>query len=246
MFCDTIIDAFEQTPLTVNFSSPFRTWTKTRGRKLILDSVDLEGLELFFLNLLNLFISRVWYLVWFHWLRTTGLIFRCRHLYRLYGSIGWAVLKFVVESRTNWSFVTSAARKSWVWWVIEWYVCSVGCLSCDFCFVLQIRTEKWVLGRMLRNHEFSHQLDFDFTRLVIHAGINYPGSWHNSKVAAIYGFYDHNLMAHTPTCYAILVDSEFTRTERAFDCKFVRGKKANERVIERIVPNYTWARWRCC
>ena len=77
--------------------------------------------------------------------------------------------------------------------------------------------------------EVTNLLVWNFKGEVIHAGINYPGSWHDSKVAAFSNLYS-TLMnsSKLPPGYAILADSAFPRTGNDLVGKIVRARKDDE------------------
>ncbi|PXF42602.1 hypothetical protein BWQ96_00638 [Gracilariopsis chorda] len=59
--------------------------------------------------------------------------------------------------------------------------------------------------------------------------INYPGSWHDSKLAGISGLYWPRLSdEETPPGYAILGDSAFTTHPNVTNAKILRCRKINE------------------
>lgn len=75
--------------------------------------------------------------------------------------------------------------------------------------------------------EVTNLFVWNFKGEIIHAAINFPGSWHDSKLATVSGLY-HELLADekTPPGMAILADSAFvTRTTNG---KIVRARKTNE------------------
>ena len=63
-----------------------------------------------------------------------------------------------------------------------------------------------------QQHEVTNLLAFNFKGEIIHAALNYPGSWHDSKLAYVSGLYRPKLTDEkTPPRYALLVDSAFPR-----------------------------------
>lgn len=54
----------------------------------------------------------------------------------------------------------------------------------------------------------------DFNEEIIHPGINYPGSCHDSKLAFASVLYHPLLTERTPAGFAVLVDSAFPRVAK--------------------------------
>jgi len=80
-----------------------------------------------------------------------------------------------------------------------------------------------------QGHEATNVFVWNFFGEVIHAGINFPGSWHDSKVAAASGLYYPKLADHlTPPGFAVLADSAFPKTTSVLNGKIVRARKVNE------------------
>ena len=78
-------------------------------------------------------------------------------------------------------------------------------------------------------HEITNIFVFSFFGTVIHAAVNYPGSWHDSKVSLASGLYYPRLSdSVTPPGLAILADSAFPRNADGLEGKIVRARKANE------------------
>ena len=69
---------------------------------------------------------------------------------------------------------------------------------------------------------------FNFSGEMIHAAVNYPGSWHDSKIAIVSGFY-RKLRTRTPAGMAILADTAFISDTRKTLGRLVRSRKVNER-----------------
>lgn len=77
--------------------------------------------------------------------------------------------------------------------------------------------------------EVTNLFVFNFFGELIHAAINYPGSWHDTKLATVSGLYFPKLSdERTPPGMAILGDSAFVNNVRITNGKIVRGRKANE------------------
>ena len=70
---------------------------------------------------------------------------------------------------------------------------------------------------------------WNFAGELIHAAINFPGSWHDSRLASASGLYWPMLSdEHTPPGYAILEDSAFVNNYRMTNGKVIRSRKTNE------------------
>eukprot|EP00171_Calliarthron_tuberculosum_P005428 IDg5428t1 len=81
------------------------------------------------------------------------------------------------------------------------------------------------------NVEVTNLLVFNFFGEIIHAGVNFPGSWHDSKLAVLSGLIYPKLGDDfTPPGYAILGDSAFASSMRVGGGKIVRARKQNETV----------------
>ena len=85
--------------------------------------------------------------------------------------------------------------------------------------------------------EATNLLVWDFRGEIIHAGVNYPGSWHDSKVALMSGLYDLFLSdKYVPPGYAVLGDSAFPRTAKNTNGKLVRARKDDELGLDGDIP----------
>lgn len=77
--------------------------------------------------------------------------------------------------------------------------------------------------------EVTNLFVYNFKGDLIHAALNFPGSWHDSRVAHFSGLiypklYDDEL---TPKGMAVLCDSSFT-AGKDIDGKLIRARKSNE------------------
>ena len=95
-------------------------------------------------------------------------------------------------------------------------------------------------------YEVSKLSVWSFSSELIHAGINFPESWHDSRIASASGLYYPRLIAQTQPGFAILADSAFPRTAEALQGKTVRARKDNERQGGRYVPRGTIWLLRTC
>lgn len=70
---------------------------------------------------------------------------------------------------------------------------------------------------------------WNFFGEIIHSGLNFPGSWHNRKLALASGLLYPKLSdAMKPPGFAILGDSAFVSETRVVQGKIVRGRKSSE------------------
>ena len=77
--------------------------------------------------------------------------------------------------------------------------------------------------------EVTNSFVWNFFGEIIQAGINYPGSWHDSKLANASGLLFPKLSdSMTPPGYAIPGDSAFIGHTRHTKGNIVRGRKSNE------------------
>ncbi len=79
-----------------------------------------------------------------------------------------------------------------------------------------------------QQHEVTNLLVWNFFGEIIFAALNFPGSWHDSKLGAASGLYRPMLTKHTPPGLALLGDSAFPRSVPELRGKLVRARKANE------------------
>ena len=77
--------------------------------------------------------------------------------------------------------------------------------------------------------EVSNLFVWNFFGEIVHAGVNFPGSWHDSRVAAASGLYFTRLSDRiTPPGFCILGDSAFPRSTDVNNGKILRARKVNE------------------
>ena len=80
-----------------------------------------------------------------------------------------------------------------------------------------------------QNVEVTNLFVWNFFGEIIHAAVNYPGSWHDKKLAGMSGLYFAKLSDEmAPPGMAILGDSAFVNTTKATNGKLLRGRKSNE------------------
>ena len=77
--------------------------------------------------------------------------------------------------------------------------------------------------------EVTNLFVWNFYGEIVHAGVNFPGSWHDTKLAGASGLYYPTLSDElTPPGYAILGDSAFVNHTSVTNGKVLRGRKTNE------------------
>lgn len=70
---------------------------------------------------------------------------------------------------------------------------------------------------------------WNFFGELIHAAVNFPGSWYDTKLAGASGLYFPKLSDEmTPAGFAILGDSAFVNNTTTTNGKVIRGRKSNE------------------
>lgn len=80
-----------------------------------------------------------------------------------------------------------------------------------------------------QQEEVTNLFVVNFYGEIIHAAINYPGSWHDTQLAGISVIYNQKLFDATPPAgMAILRDSAFVNNNRFTNSKTVRARKTNE------------------
>lgn len=79
------------------------------------------------------------------------------------------------------------------------------------------------------NIEVTNIMVFNFFGEIVHAGVNFPGSWQDIKLASASGLINPKLSDEmNPPEYAILGDSAFLSDIRMENGKIVRAGKRNE------------------
>lgn len=226
-----VLPLFEVQRLKLNFGSPYRCGPKTRGRRTLLESIDILGLSLWFL-------------------KSRDPLYKLCPLFGVVTSSAtvWldyalAVLLRVVRKKRNTDFeirwpthdemrVSSALlernREYGPLLHGVFAVADGGRMPCATYTDEFLQNAYW--EGFTQADEVTNLLVMNFHGELIHAGINYPGSWHDSKVAAYSGLYYPRLSDEmTPAGYCILVDSAFPRYGGDLRGKLVRARKDNER-----------------
>lgn len=78
-----------------------------------------------------------------------------------------------------------------------------------------------------QNVEVTNLFVFNIFGELIHDGVNYPGNWHDTKLALVYGLYQ-KLTEHTPAGLAILADTAFVNDPRKTRGRLIRSRRVNE------------------
>lgn len=82
--------------------------------------------------------------------------------------------------------------------------------------------------RFTQAKEVTNLFIWNFHGELIHAAIEFPGSWHDSKVAACSVLYEPLLQDCSSPGFAVLADSAFPRIAPEIEGKRMRARKANE------------------
>lgn len=229
-FFKILLPHFESVRNTVNYGSPYRRGKKTRGRKPTVRTVDVLGLVL-------------------RYLKTSGRQYDLCGMFGLVPSsvscwidYGLAVLlkalrkKNVESFRVKWSTPAEMIsshnllrynRQNGFLLPNVFAIMDGGRMLCaDYQDEdLQNAYYEGYTG----NVEVTNLLVFSFYGEIIHAGVNYPGSWHDNKVLIASGLLADRLSdAKTPIGFAILGDSAFVARTRVVHGKIIRGRKSTE------------------
>ena len=73
--------------------------------------------------------------------------------------------------------------------------------------------------------EITNLFVWNFKGELIHAAVNYPGSWHNSRLAASSELYTPLLGHHTPHGYTVLAGSASLQGGEFLERNLVRARK---------------------
>ena len=229
-FFGKLLPLFIEEQEKANFGSPFRTESKTRGRKPLLTSAGLLGLILWYLK------SRdCMYLICmaFEVVPSTASVWL--------NNASSVLLKAVqrvdlVKCRVPWPSVEEMETSTHslqrnrefgpllpgVFAVIDGGRMPVVKYEDD-----DLQNGYW--EGFTQSHEDTNIFAFSFMGALIHGAINFPGAWHDSKVSVASGLYHPKLSdAMTPPGYGILGGTEFPRVCAGLTGKIVRGRKSNE------------------
>ena len=227
---NNLLPLFEVQRANVNFGSPFRMGPKSRGRKPLLRSIDLLGLVLWYLKVRNTIYS------------LCPIFGVTDSTVGVWLDYGLEVLKRVVVQKEEKDYEirwpsyeemkASAAllennRINGLLLTGVFAVTDGGRMPCaDY---TDCNLQNAYFEGFTQAVEATNLFVFNFFGELIHAAINYPGSWHDTKLAMVSGLYFPKLSDEmTPPGMAILGDSAFVNNTSVTNGKIVRGRKANE------------------
>lgn len=225
-----ILPKFDAKRGTVNYGSPYRHGVKTRGRIPSIESIDILGLTLRYLKSSG----RMYELC-----GTFGLVPTSVSVWVDYGL---TVLRMTLRDKTVPEFMVA-------WPTVQEMDQSYNLLKMNRengkllpdvfgvmdggRFPCADYSNKDVQNAYYEgytgNVEVTNIFVFNFYGEIIHAGVNYPGSWHDSKVVVASGLLLDRLSDEkTPRGKAILGDSAFVAKARVSHGKIIRGRKSTE------------------
>ena len=230
LFFDTLMPIFEVERQRCNYGSPYRTGPKTRGRPPFLRSCDILGMAL-------------WYL------KTKGSMYSLCPIFGVVPSSMGVWMDYCLEVLLH--VVKRKSRKEFEirWPTVEEMKASSALLERNRVYRPFLKGVFAVTdgGRMpcadytdtnlqnayfegyTQNVEVTNLFVWNFFGEIVHAAVNYPGSWHDTKLAGVSGLYDPKLSDEiTPPGFAILGDSAFVNNTNTTHGKVLRGRKTNE------------------
>ena len=222
---------------SVNYGGPYRFSSTLRGRKPYLDSIDILGLVLRYLKsrdsiyrLCPIFgIVPGTISVWLDY--AMEVLFRVMQRTELPDiEIHWPTLQEMEVS-------TRLLQRNRQYGPLLKGVLAVmdgGCMPCPSYVQPDLQNAYW--EGFTQAHEVSNLFMWNFSGELIHAGIKFPGSWPDSRIASGSGLYCSLLMAQTQPGFAMFAESAFPQTAEALQGKIVRTRKDNERQGGRDVP----------
>lgn len=229
-FYNDLLPAFQLERSTTNFGSPYSAAPKHSGRKSTVTSADLLALSL-------------------HYLRTKG---PALHLCPFFGLVQTSLSVWLDYSlRVLYQVVSNPIRPAFriAWPSFEeqkasaellgrnrpngallkgiFSVTDGGRFKCaDY---VDTDIQNAYFEGYTQQDEVTNLFVFDFKGELIFAAVNYPGSWHDSKLASVSGLYHVKLAdENTPPGMAILGDSAFVNNTRVTHGKVVRNRKSTE------------------
>jgi len=236
---EDILPLFKAERISVNRGSPYNSKGSNRGRKPLLSDIDLIGLALYYL-------------------KTRDSMYRLSIMFGIVPSsvsvwLDYAleVLLKIVTKATNVDFEicwpTVAEMKASSDLLVRnrelgpllsgcFGVLDGGRMPCANSGDADVQNAYW--EGFTQAQEVTNLFAFNFLGEIIHAGINFPGSWHDSKVAATSKLYYPKLGdSMTPKGYCLLGDSAFPRVAGELQGKIIRARKANEFSGQHGVPH---------
>ena len=225
-----LLPYFEYERSRLNYGSPYRVAPKTRGRHPQLRSVDLLGLALWYLktrgtkyNLCPIFgIVPASITVWLDF-SLEVLLNVVEKRSRAYFEIRWPTEEEMLAS----SLLLQHNREYGPLLKGVFAVTDGGRMPCaDY---TEPNLQNAYYEGFTQSVEVTNLFVWNFYGEIIHAGVNFPGSWHDTKLAGASGLYYPKLSYEmTPPGYAILGDSAFVNNTTATNGKVLRGRKSNE------------------
>ena len=227
---ERILPKFERARARFNYGSPYRKGPKERGREPQVDSMDLVGLALWYLKTRGTMYSLcpVFGLVpttisvWLDYALEVLLRVVNKKRHKDFG-IRWPNVdemklsaELLQRNRPHGHFLGG------VFGVVDG-----GRMPCAH--YVDSNLQNAFFEGFTQNEEITNLLVFNFFGELIHAAINFPGSWHDNRLASASGLYWPMLSDDmTPPGYAILGDSAFIKDTRVTNGKIIRSRKANE------------------
>lgn len=225
-----LLPLFQAIRPTVNYGSPYRRGPKLSGRKCGLDSVDILGLVLCYLKssarqmslcpMFGLVPSSLQ--IWVDYgMEVLSKVFKDKH--NGHFNVEWPDESAMKASSDN--LVKNRPNGRLLKGIFA--VVDGGRLPCaDY---NDVNVQNAFYESYTCNVEVTNIFVFNFFGEVIHAGVNYPGSWHDSKLATVSGLMHPKLGNEmTPPGYAILGDSAFSSLMSVSGGKVVRARKSGE------------------
>eukprot|EP00171_Calliarthron_tuberculosum_P001424 IDg1424t1 len=194
----------------VNKGGPYRRTESPRGRRPQLESIDLLGLALFYL-------------------KSCDSVYRACPIFGIVPSSVYVWLDYSLQVLERVVKRSDEVDFAIVWPDKEAKRKSAALLQRNRRLGPLLSGVFAIMDGFTQAVEVTNLFVWSFEGMIIHAAVNYPGSWHDSKLAAASGLYFPKLSdSMTEPGFAILADSAFPRTERTFYGKIVRARKTNE------------------
>lgn len=230
LFLYSLLPLFESKRALTNYGSPFGKGPKTTGRCPLVKTADLLGLSL-------------WYL------KTKSAIYQLCPIFGITPTGISVWLNYILE--VLYQVVTDSNCEDFDirWPTDEEQLESASLLESNRVHGRLLRGVFAIMdgGKMpcseyldtdLQNAFFegyTEQVEvtilfvWNFRGELIHAAINFPGSWHDTELAAVSELYHPKLSdEYTRPGMAVLADSAFVITSRVTNGKIIRPRKSNE------------------
>jgi len=228
LLLEKLLPMFESERRQLNFGSPFRQGPKVRGRKPLLSSIDLLGMSLWYIKTNQTMYSLC---------PIFGIVSSTLGVWLDYSlEVLQSVVKRNKECEIRWPSHDEMEKSSSLLHcnrvngrLLEgvFGITDGGRMPCaDY---TEPNLQNAYLEGFTQSVEVTNLLVFNFFGELIHAAVNYPGSWHDTKIATVSGLYYPKLSDEfTPPGMAILGDSAFVTNTKATNGKIVRSRKTNE------------------